>query len=189
MVDAPTNPSEQLHLEWEARIRVLTNSHVWKPILLAFGIPSVLLGIFFAFISGKAEYALLVPLVALGVLLTLFVLIALVIDVFGGFKCHFFLTTLGVRSVSGRGARAASQAAILMGIFAGKPGAVGAGMLAESEQNVFIPWKAVTKIKVKGRYIHIKREWGFKPIGLYCTADNAKQAIEILRYYAPDKFA
>ncbi|MEI8191286.1 MAG: hypothetical protein WCI75_16340 [candidate division NC10 bacterium] len=180
---------EQLHLTWETRIRVLTNPSVWTSMLLALGIPSVLLGIGFAVMAKRPEYALLVPLGFMSILLGIFFLVALVIDLFGGFKVVFFLTSQGVRSVAGKGARAASTVAVLAGVLAGKAGAVGAGLLAESEQNVFIPWKDITKIKVKTwrRFIHVKREWGYKPIGLYCTPENFPQVMDILRQYAGDK--
>jgi hypothetical protein len=189
MDDGQAIPSEQLHLSWETRIRILANPQVWKPLLLVFGIPSVLLGILMAVIAKRPEFALIVPLVALVFFLGIFVLVAVVIDLFGGFKCYFFLTTLGVRSVSGRGARAASTATVIAGLLAGNPGAIGTGLLAESEQNVFIPWQDITRIKVKAgsRYVHIKREWGCKPIGLYCTAANVQQVMDILRHYAAGK--
>lgn len=183
------NPPEQLHLTWETRIRVLTNPTVWSSLLLAFGIPSVLLGIFVAFIAKRPDYALLVPLVTLSILFGLFIMVGLVIDLFGGFKAVFFLTSHGVRSVAGKGAKAASTAAVLAGIFSGNPGVAGAGLLAESEQNVFIPWQDITKLKVKAwrRFIMVKREWGYKPIGLYCTPGNFPQVMEIFRYYAGDR--
>ncbi len=189
MDDGTTNTPEQLHLTWETRIKVLTNPTVWSSLLLAFGIPSVLLGIFVAFISKRPDYALLVPLVTLSILFGLFILVGLVIDLFGGFKVVFYLTSHGVRSVAGKGAKAASTAAVLAGIFSGNPGVAGAGLLAESEQNVFIPWKDITKLKVKAwrRFIMVKREWGYKPIGLYCMPDNFPQVMEIFRYCAGDK--
>lgn len=189
MEDGITVPPEQLHLTWETRIRVLANATVWKSLLLAFGIPSVLIGIFAASAAKRPEYALLVPAVALSILFGLFILVGLVIDLLGGFKATFFLTSHGVRCVSGKGAKAASTAAVLAGIFSGNPGAVGAGLLAESEQNVCIPWKDITKLKVEAwrRFIMVKREWGYKPIGLYCTPENFPQAMEILRHYAGDK--
>lgn len=188
MDESTTTIPEQLHLTWEARIRVLTNPNIWASMLLVLGIPSVLLGVFFAILAKRPEYALLVPLGFMSILLGIFVLVALVIDLCGGFKVVFFLTSHGVRSVAGKGPQAVSTVAVLAGIFAGKPGAVGAGLLAESEQNVFIPWQAITKIKVKTwrRFIMVKREWGFKPIGIYCTPENFPQAMEVLRYYAGD---
>jgi hypothetical protein len=181
--------TEQLHLTWETRIRLLANPSIWNSMLLALGIPSVLLGLFLAFLAKRPEFILLVPLGALSILFGIFFLVAVVIDLFGGFKVTFFLTTLGVRSVAGKGAKAASTVAVLAGALAGKPGVVGAGILAESEQNVFIPWSAITKIKIKAwrRYILIKREWGCKPIALYCTSENFAQVLDLLRQYAGEK--
>ena len=189
MDDGTAIPPEQLHLTWETRIRILTNPTVWTSMLLALGIPGVLLGIFVAVIAKRPEYALLVPLGLLSILFGIFIMVGLVIDLFGGFKAVFFLTSHGVRSVAGKGAKAASTAAALAGIFSGNPGLAGAGLLAESEQNVFIPWKDITKLKVKTwrRFIMVKREWGYKPIGLYCTPENFSQVMEIFRYYAGER--
>jgi hypothetical protein len=186
MNEATAETPEQLLLTWEGRIRLLANSGVWKSILMAFGIPSMLLGVLVGFVTKRPEYGLAVPLVAMAVLLTIYLLVAAVIDLFGGFKVTFFLTTRGVRSVLGRGPQAVSTTAILMGLFTGKHGGVATGVLAKSEQNVFIPWTDITKIKVSPgrRSILIKREWGYKPIELYCTPDNFPEAMTILRQYA-----
>ncbi len=186
MDDGILIPPEQLHLTWETRIRVLTNPTVWSSLLLAFGIPSALLGSLVATLAKRPEYALWIPLVTLSILFGIFTLVGLVIDLFGGFKVVFFLTSHGVRSVAGKGAKAASTAAVLAGLFSGNHGAVGAGLLAESEQNVFISWQDIAKLKVKTwrRFIMVKRQWGYKPIGLYCTPENFSQVMEIFRYYA-----
>ena len=188
MSDSTTASPEQLLITWEARIRVLTNPNIWSSMLLVLGIPSVLLGILLAIIAERPEFAILVPLGFMSIMFVIFVVVALVIDVFGGFKATFFLTTDGVRSVSGRGARAASAAAVVAGVLSGKTGTAGAGLMAASEQNVFIRWKDITKIKVKtgSRFILIKRAWGYKPIGLYCTPENFPQTMDILRQYAGD---
>lgn len=180
---------EQAYLTWETRIKVLANPSIWLSLLMAFGIPSVLLGILIGVIAKNPVYALLIPLVGTGGFLLIFVLVGLVIDLFGGFKVIFALTTHGVRSMSGKVAKATSAAAVLTGIMTGNLGAMGAGLLAESEQNVFIPWGAVTKVKVAAgrRVLTVKREWGFKPIALYCTRENYAQVLEIFRYFAGDK--
>lgn len=189
MTDRAATTPERIRLTWETRVRLLTNPSVWSSMLLAFGIPSVLLGLFFAVIAKRPEFALLIPLGSLSILFGIYIVVALVIDAFGGFKATYFITTDGVRAVSGRGAKTAVAVAVLAGALAGKPGLAGAGMLAESEQDVFIPWEDIRTIKVKPgrRFIHINREWGSKPIGLYCTAENFQEVIGILRTHAGDK--
>ena len=92
--------AEQVLAQWDARIHVLTNPNIWFSMLMAVGIPSVLLGVLVAFVAEDMSLALLVPAVAMGVMFGLFLLIALAIDLFGGFKATFILRTAGVRSLS-----------------------------------------------------------------------------------------
>jgi hypothetical protein len=183
-------PEQETLLTWETRIKVLSNTSIWFSLLMAFGIPSVLLGIFFAFIAKRPVYALLVPLVALGGLLLIFVLVGIVIDLFGGFRVIFVLSNTGLRSLTGKVAKTIPTITVLAGLLAGKPGMVGTGLLAESEQNVFIPWEAITVVKHKAwrRFLLIKRSWGDKPIGLYCTPENHQQVVDLVRSFAGDKF-
>jgi hypothetical protein len=180
--------SEHIHLAWEARIRLLGNPMVWRSILLAFGIPSVLFGFLVAAITRRLDYALLVPAALLAGLLALYLVIAAVIDLFGGFRVIFMISSLGVRSLSGKGAKAAGRAAFLAGVLAGRPGAMGAGLLAESEADILILWPEITRIEVnlRRRFILIKRGWGWKPIGLYPTADNLQEVLDLLRRFRGD---
>ena len=186
MDDGQAAAPERVLITWQARIRVLTNPDVWASILMAFGIPGILLGVLVAMIAKRPEFALLVPAVLVSVLLGIFIVVALIIDLFGGFRVTFLVTTDGVRSVSGKGAKAASTAATAAGLLAANAAVAGAGLLAKSEQDVFIAWKAITKIKVRPgrRFVMIRAGWGDKPIGLYCTPENFPQVLDNLRQYA-----
>ena len=68
MNDQETTEPERIQLTWETRVRLLANPDVWFSLLLAFGIPSVLLGLFAAVIAKRPEFALLVPLGGLSIL-------------------------------------------------------------------------------------------------------------------------
>lgn len=183
MDDGPAAEPEGVLLVWESRIRVLANRNIWTSMLVVLGIPSVLLGVLIAFAAEQVELAVYVPLGFMAVSFGIFVLVGLAIDLFGGFRATFILTTEGVRSIAGKGAKAAANAAILAGALTGRPGVAGAGFLAKSEQNVFIPWKNVKSAKVRGRYVLIKGPWGDKPIGLYCTPENFAQVQDIVARY------
>jgi len=187
--EAPTTTDERLLITWENHVRLLVNPSVWSSMTLALGIPSVLLGIFFAFLAKRIEYLVLVPAGFFGGIAAIFVLIALVIDAFGGMKATFFLTSHGVRFVAGKGAKAAAQVAFLAGVLSGRPGLAGAGQLAESEQSVFIAWADISAIHVKAsrHYILVKRGWGDKPIGLYCKPENFRQVLDTLRARVGDR--
>jgi len=177
---------EAIHLTWQARIRLLANDHVWCNMLAAFGIACGLLTVLFLVIS-KSLMALAVGGGAFAGFMLLYLLIAMVIDLCGGFRVTFALTSLGVRSIAGQGVHHVADAAFWAGVLAGKPGAMGAGLAAKSEQNVFIPYASVTKIKPSPRSRTILVNGGFidKPIQLYCTADNYALAEAILRECCP----
>jgi hypothetical protein len=175
---------ERILLTWNARIRVLFNPSVWGGLLTAVGIPSVFLSILMFAISREVDSLFFGPAIFTGVMV-MFVVIAAVIDLFGGFQVVFALTSNGVRSVSGKGAKAAATAAIWTGILFGKASVAGTGLLAKSEQDVYIPYKEVTKVKVRPgrRYILVKGGFLQKPIGLYCTPENFAQAESFIRQH------
>lgn len=181
----PTSP-EQLLLAWDGRIRMLLNPEAWGGLLAALGIPCGLLTALAYFVSKSSE-ALLFGGGIMLFFLVIIVLVGAVIDLGGGFRVKFALTTRGVRSLMGRGARTAADAAIWTGILSGSLGAVGGGLLARAEQNVFIPFADVRKVRLRpGRgFIRIKGGFLDKPIGLYCTKDRYAQAETILRQRCP----
>jgi hypothetical protein len=186
MADEPVVPqagdSEQLWLSWESRVRILLNPSVWFGVLLAFGVSTCLFTALMLAIS-KSPWALAVGAGIFTFFMVIFLFVGLVIDLFGGFRVSFALTTLGVRSISGKGAKMAADAAFWTGVLAGSAGAMGAGLLAKSEAFVFIPYEEVSKVKLRPgrRYILVKGGTLQKPIGLYCTDENYPQAEAILR--------
>lgn len=60
-----------------------------------------------------------------------------------------------------------------MGIISGQPVATGAGVLAQSRQQVFLRWNSLTKVKFKPRQHTILLRAGLTDnIGLFCSPDN-----------------
>jgi hypothetical protein len=175
--------SEEVVLySWQSAVRVLTNPSAWSGVALSLGGGAIALGILFTFISKSVKGLYLGAGLFAG-LMMIFVIIGGIIDIFGGFRVNFILTNHGVRSISGKGAKNAANAAIVGGILTGNLTGMAAGTLAKSEQNVFIPYAEVTKVKVSSRrrYILVKGDWSQKPIGLYCHKDNFTGVVQLLR--------
>lgn len=187
----PEAPAEGLLVAWDTRIHVLNNPTLWTQMLVVVAIPSVLLGVLVAVVAEDIKFALTFPLIIGSVMLGLFALAGLIIDLLGGFQVRFLLTSEGVRDVSGGAARGVSTAAIAAGMLAGSASVTGAGLLARSEQDVFIPWGAITRIRANAgrRVVTIRAGWLDKPIALYCTPDNFDQVMAILRARAGAKLA
>ena len=160
---AETSVADERLLTWENRVRLLLNPTVWPSMLLVVGTPGVLLGLFFSFLSRRMAYLVLVPLELLTAVYALFVLVALAIDGFGGMRATFILTARGVRFVPGRS--------------------------AFSSRGTFMPWNEVTTIRVKAsrHYVHLRGGWGDKPVGLYCTPENFREVLDVLRTHVGDR--
>jgi hypothetical protein len=176
-------PEEEVLLAWKSRVKLLSNPHVWSMVILVFGAACLITAMIFGLATGSANAGLLMGAGGFAFFLVVFVGIGIVVDLFGGFRVTFLLTSRGVRSVRGKGANAVSSVAEVGGILTGNLAVLGAGLLAESERNVFIDYAEVRKVKVSssGKYILVKGGFGEKPIGLYCEPEVSRQVIEVLR--------
>jgi hypothetical protein len=185
-MNASPIPEEIVLCSWEASVRVLSNPAAWRGVALSLGGGALALGILFSIIIKSIKGFYFASAIFVG-LMFIFILVGGVIDIFGGFRVNFILTSRGIRSISGKGARAAAQTAIIGGILTGSLVGMAAGSLAKSEQNVFIPYGEVTKVQVNSRrrYILVKGDWSQKPIGLYCNKDNFGGVLQLLQEKCP----
>ena len=182
MNDKSSIPEKTVLYSWVASVRVLSNPSAWSGVTLCFGIGALFLGILFTFIT-KSLAGLYLASGIFGGLMFIFILVGGVIDIFGGFRVNFILTSEGVRSISGKGAKTAAKAAFVGGVLTGNLTGMAAGAAAESEQDVSILYSEVTKVKVNSRrqYILVKGDWLQKPIGLYCNKDNFMGVLHLLQ--------
>ena len=182
MDDASSPPEETVLHSWSASVRVLSNPAAWRGVAASLGGGALALGILFLFIS-KSVKGLYLAAGIFGGLMLIFVLVGGIIDLFGGFRMQFMLTSRGVRSISGKGAKSAANAAIVGAVLAGNLAGMAAGSLARSEQNVFLRYDEVTKIQAdpRRRYILVKGAWPQKPIGLSCNAENFMSVLRLLQ--------
>ncbi|MBL0172116.1 MAG: hypothetical protein IPP90_15600 [Gemmatimonadaceae bacterium] len=177
------NDTEQVLLPgWSHRIRMLTSGRLWKSFVLVFGIPVTVIAIIVAFTVQPSD-GMLVLAGGLSLFAVLWALVGAIIDVSGGFTAAYVLTDRGVHFQLGKGSRGAADAATLLGAFARAPGAVGAGLLARSEQEAFIAWSAIRKVTVRARsrYVQIRAGLGSKPVGIYCTEQNFTTVCDLIR--------
>jgi hypothetical protein len=181
-----SEPAETVLAAWDARLRVLTNPTAWQGVGLSLGVGALGLGVLMTFISRSAA-GLYLAAGLFAALMLVFVLVALVIDAFGGFRVRFLLTSLGVRSQSGKSAKAAANAAFVGGVLTGNAAAAGSGLLARSEQDVFIAYGDVKQVRVnrRRRYVVVRGDWLQKPIGLACDEGNFARVLEVLKERCP----
>ena len=182
MSEKASKQEETVLHSWDGSVHVLTNPSAWSGVALSLGVGALAMGILFTFIS-KSIKGLYLAAAIFGVLMSIFVIVGGIIDIFGGFRVNFILTNMGLRSISGKGAKVAANTAIVGGMLAGNIVAMGTGKLAESGQNVYISYNEVTRIKgcFRRRYILVRGDWSQKPIGLYCNKENFTSVLHLLQ--------
>ena len=178
---------EESLFSWKSRIKMLFNPILWRSFLFVFGISILLLGIFFVVISGNFRNTLLLMGGLFVFFAVIWAVVGVVFDLAGGFHASYVITSRGIYFSSGKAEKDIADAVAVIGILSGSAGRAGAGLLARSEQDAFIGWSEVRKVKVSEgkRYILVKKGFGSKPVGLYCTEDNFGPVLQTIRSKSP----
>jgi len=170
-----------LKIEWRISVSIFKNTVILKQLGLAIGIPFGLITLVIV-LSGRSRDALY----ALGLVAALLILTWLfIMTVYRGkYEAEFVLDQKGAlcrtQASQARKNRIVNALTVVLGLLSGKPAAAGAGILAQSRQDVFIRWNGVTKIRCKPKSctILLRGSWT-EQIALFCTREN---------YYAVEQF-
>jgi len=171
-------------MEWRIGVPIFKNAVILKQLGLALGIPFGLLILGIVLLSGKSRDALY----ALGLIAALFALTGLLImAVYGGkYEAEFVLDQNGAlcrtQAKQAKKNRIVNALTVILGLLSGKPAAVGAGLLAQSGQAVFIRWNRVTTVKYrpKSRTILLRGGWT-QQIAVFCTQEDYGAAEQFVK--------
>lgn len=170
-------------IQWQISVPIFRNSLILKQLGLAIGIPFGLITLVLAFSAGKRIYALY-GLALIGLLL--FLTWAFVMIIFRGkYEAEFILDDKGVlcrtQSKQAKKNRLINRLAIVLGLLSAQPAAAGSGMLAQSRQEVFLPWRQINKVKYnkKGHTILLRSGW-LNSVALFCVPENYPQIESII---------
>jgi len=165
-------------IEWSIKVPIFRNPIILKQLGLGIGIPFGLIFVIML-LSGAKPADLLYPAILIGALFFftwLFIMI-----VWGGkYDAEFIVDSKGVRcrtaARQARQNRIINTLAFVLGLLSGKPAVAGAGVLAQSRQDVLVKWRNVRKIKEYPRRSTIMVYGGFaQNIALFCTPENYGQ--------------
>jgi len=171
-------------LQWEIKVSIFKNSVILKQLGLAIGIPFGLVALIIALSSkGSRDTIYALGLIALLLILT-WLLIMLVYR--GKYEVEFVLDNNGVlcrtKARQAKRNRVMNSLTVILGLLTGKPTVAGAGLLAQSRQEVFIRWSQVTKVKYKPqRHTVLIRSGWTDQIALFCTQDNYDLVERLIR--------
>ena len=142
-------------------------------------------GVILSIASGPQD-GLIVFFGGFGVFGVLWIITGIIVDLAGGFGANYLITHEGIGFTSGRGTRATVDAVTAVGALTGNIGMLGSGLLARAEQDSFIAWAEISRVKLSesSRYIEVRSKSAIKPIGLYC-AEHFTAMRDLLRARAP----
>jgi hypothetical protein len=172
-------------IQWYISVPVFKNTVILKQLGIAVGIPFGLVALVIGLASGKSIYTLY-GLGLIGALL-LFTWIFIMAVYRGKYEAEFVLDDKGARcrtqAKQAKKNRIINTLTVVLGLLSGKPAVAGAGLLAQSRQEIFIRWNRVMKVKyrLKGNTILLRSGWT-EQIALFCTFENfseVEQFIEI----------
>jgi len=167
-----------MKIAWQSSVPIFRNEVILKQLGIAVGIPFGLVAVIVGLASGRSIYTLY----GLGMIAALMFLawLFLMIVYRGKYEVEFVLDDKGAlcRTQAGQAKKnlLVNTLTVILGFFAGNPTTAGAGMLAQSRQEVFIPWNRVAKVKCKPRNntILLRGGW-FENIALFCTENNYRE--------------
>lgn len=175
-------------ISWEIDIPLLNNKILIKQILMVFVITYIIISLLMSFIflfNGEFKTIPTLLLIFLLVCVGLFVLSLIVmLLIFGNrMRLRFTVDKKGVlyEMIDTRGKKLTTLA-IILGLFSKRPTSTGAGLIAKSQERVFIDFKNVVKIdeRDKEKTILLKNEWRTL-LAIYCKEENYDNVKEFLK--------
>ncbi|MCX8095272.1 MAG: hypothetical protein N3D74_03715 [Caldisericia bacterium] len=166
-------------ISWEINIPLLNNKILIKQTIIVFVITYIIVSILMSFIfilQGDYKAALNLLLIFLIVCFGLFLLSLIVmLIIFGNrMKLKFTIDKTGVlyEMIDTRGKKLTTLA-IILGLLSRRSSSTGAGLIAKSQERVFINFKNVYKIDTrdKDKTILLKNEWRTL-LAIYCNDEN-----------------
>jgi hypothetical protein len=174
-------------LTFETEVRLLTNRYMLYDFVRWMGLTYAAMGLVAGIIGlAVGDMDAFVGIVSLFAMIcagmtVLFVLIMLLY--FGNrLKLAFRIDAAGVAAqVVSRRARAGNRLAVVLGTLAGNPGAVGAGLVARSQENIRIDFEDIRRVRYDAArgVISLRDKW-FRHLRMYCPEGRYAEAARLV---------
>lgn len=162
-------------LQWQIAVPIFRNTVILKQLGLAIGLPFGLL-MLILLILGRGQQDTWYALGLIALLLVSTVLLVLLLY-HGRYEVQFTLDQKGALGCTtprwAKRSRAVNTATVVLGALSGKPAVMGAGVLAQQGQQVFLQWSHIETVTLhpKSSTILLRSGW-MQPLALFCTASN-----------------
>lgn len=190
---SPRSPvSDADLLSWEIEIPLLGNrfilGNVGTALLALVGLLAVVFVPVFAWANGwEGVVQALVLTAAAGAFVALVSVFTLGVFLGNRYRLRFLIADDGIQMLTlSRRSRAAHRLAILLGLLARNPGAVGAGLAGAVSEAVLVEWDEVQGVRThpEERVVTVRRRL-MPDLHVFCTPENFTQVSSYLSRKAP----
>lgn len=180
-------PSGFAPIQWEIDVPILTHPLILLSFAKVFAISGFLMWALMSFVFVvNGEYRQIVDMAALTTMIVAGLMIASALVMLAICRNHFHMRfTLGdeaavAEMLDGR-AKRANRLAIVVGVLAGKPGAVGAGLIGEAGASTRVAWPSVVSLRFYPRWgvIALRNVWRTTML-VFCSPEDYERIREFV---------
>lgn len=171
------------NIKWETNISIFRHPFILKQLGIAIGIPFGLLIIGLIIIIQEIRY-LTYALLLIGMTF-LVTYITIKILYHGKYKVKYIIDGKGIRCYTEKNQKRkntlVNSLVVIFGIFSGKYSVSGAGMLAQSKQDLKINWKNIKKVSYhpKQQFIILSKNFAER-MAVFCTKENYDKVSSVI---------
>ena len=174
-------------IEWAIDVPIFSNKVILRDLGIAIGIPFGILVVVLVVLGGLKGFHgdIFFALCLIGIL---FILTFIFIRLVYGWKyaAAFVINESGIQNYTqkrqAKRNRIINILTVIIGILSRKPSAAGAGLLAQSKQDVFLRWNNIRKVKYDPlRHTIVVRGGLTEKIALFCTEQNYGEVEKMIK--------
>jgi len=179
---------KQPDISWDISIPLINNPFIFRASIQVCLITWIVAMFLFGFLFvATGEFDVLLPVLTIMtmIIIGLWVSMLLVMIIFFGNRMpmHFTINKSGVTcAITSERSKAANRLLIVLGILARKPGAVGTGVIAFSQESQTFEWERVYAVKYdeKRKVITLRNRWRSLMM-IFCPPENYGDVAEIIK--------
>lgn len=172
---------EDVEFKWSCSVPIFSDPLIAKQLLIAVGLPFGVVLLMIAVLSRFSRDGLYAIAMILGLLILTGLFVKVVYK--GRYEVEYWIDASGIRckyaSNQLKKNRLVNGLTVFLGLILGKPTIAGAGLLAQSRQEVLLKWRRVQSVRYypKHRRIHLRAGW-FETVVVYCNDDDYDRVCE-----------
>ena len=152
-------------IEWGISVSIFREPVILKQMGLAIGVPFGIIILFLLLSSNEENRSYAIYGTSLILLLLLLTIVMLLLIYHGKYEVGFVVGASGVSCKTQEKQKKINRflngITVFLGLLSRNPSVAGAGMLAQSRQNVFLSWKEIRKIRYQRNHNTILLNGGF----------------------------